>query len=434
MRTIRILASIHTIPNNNHVTVFLFNNLLPILRKKVNVKLIWLVYEAEKLKLPKHIDSDITLVDIHDYDNAVEIMQKVKPDIVFDHEHPSLIDFCFDYAGKYLNIPVVLGLYKDLDYNVNFKQLIFAYLTKFFYRSIPTDKSKTQKKFLRRGRFFVFKYLFLLKTMAATNTNTLKIIKNFFIILKVTLSLKRPFIDSRFSTTLQWLPGEYFLKHFLKAGYDPSSLVLTGNPIYDIAFKKTQNFEPTSDGNGKIRILFLPMQMYEIGYWTRNERDFHLKEILKEICHNKEKMIVKVKLHPSAQLFYEYEPLIHSIDPSIQIYQKGNVLDYLEDVDVVVTYPAGSSAHMYALIAKKPIIICNFTKYGRSILLKRDLALECRKSEDLIESILKIIKSNPATEEKRELFIKEYLYKADGKASERLCDAIMKLLENKYHQ
>jgi molecular chaperone DnaK (HSP70) len=40
--------------------------------------------------------------------------------------------------------------------------------------------------------------------------------------------------------------------------------------------------------------------------------------------------------------------------------------------------------------------------------------------------------SNPEYEQKRENFIKEFMYRADGHAAERICDGIINLLEKKH--
>jgi len=64
------------------------------------------------------------------------------------------------------------------------------------------------------------------------------------------------------------------------------------------------------------------------------------------------------------------------------------------------------------------------------MLVKRGLAVECTDPSKLIESIEKAL-HNSEYEKKRDDFIREFLFKADGHASERICDAILKLLNKK---
>mgnify|MGYP003306842894 FL=1 len=49
----------------------------------------------------------------------------------------------------------------------------------------------------------------------------------------------------------------------------------------------------------------------------------------------------------------------------------------------------------------------------------------------IIPSIEKIFNSNPITDEKIDRFIEEFFYKLDGRASERIGDAILNLLKKR---
>ena len=64
-------------------------------------------------------------------------------------------------------------------------------------------------------------------------------------------------------------------------------------------------------------------------------------------------------------------------------------------------------------------------------ILKHDLVFNCEKIENLIPSIKKSKQNNPATKQKIEQFTIDYLYKLDGLASKRICNAIIGLLEGK---
>ena len=85
------------------------------------------------------------------------------------------------------------------------------------------------------------------------------------------------------------------------------------------------------------------------------------------------------------------------------------------------------TAEMYAIIAKKPIIICNFFHSKPDVLVKIGLAIECIDPSNLLKSIEK---ANHILEydKKRSDFIDEYFYKPDGRASERISDTLLKLL------
>jgi len=428
MQNIRILIVSHIRLDSGNNTFMILNQLLPILRTKAKVHVTWFVNSPEILNLSSQNDSYKKL-DIHDYRNAVDVLRDAKPDIIFDNEYPSLIDLSISFAAKFLNIPVVTRMDKKLTMKMSKSRLIRTYLTKFFAPTYFGDVKKKQRKFMRRGRYFVYKYIFFLKTLKATRMSVLRIAYYFFVVLRINLSLKRPFIDSRFANALHWLPGNYLVEPLLKGGFKRSNFAVTGHPIFDDYMVKFRNVDTVAHHKGKIRVLFLPIQLYELGFWSKKERDFHVREIVKEICNHKNEMSMIVKIHPSSSILYDYESIIHSIDPSIPVYQKGYSHEFLDDADVVVTFPSGSNADAFSLLARKPIVVCNFFNVRRSDILERGLALECKKPSELYNLIQNVLSSNPATKEKVEEYIKDFLYKADGHSSERLCNVIMNLLE-----
>ena len=431
MRSLRILVPIHIMPNRIHATTLLFENLLPILRTKAKVHMIWLVYLPDKINLPQPTNSDSTILNIHDYKNALDVIQEAKPDLIFDNEYMSLIDLSCDRAAKFSNIPVVSPVPRPFGFRAPRSMILKTTVMNFFSSSTPHDTSQNKKQFMKRGSFYIYKLFFLLRTLKATNVGIRRIVTIFYFILKNMFSSKH-IIDSRFETDLIRLESERYLKPFIDAGFKRSNLVVTGNPIYDKAFKRIQNLKPSAKKDDKIKILFAPVQKYETGFWTKKQRDTSIKEIVTQISKHKDKMSLVVKIHPSTVILSDYQSIINKIDPSIPILQTGDFLDFLADADIVISFQSNSSTLVYSLIAKKPIIICNFFNEERfDDFLERDLALECKEPNTLVKSIHRILSSNPATKQKVDDFIQEYFYKADGHSSKRLCDAIMQLLENR---
>ena len=49
-------------------------------------------------------------------------------------------------------------------------------------------------------------------------------------------------------------------------------------------------------------------------------------------------------------------------------------MEFLENADVVISYTSASTSVYYALIAKKPIIICNFFNPMDDLFLKNQLS------------------------------------------------------------
>ncbi len=78
---------------------------------------------------------------------------------------------------------------------------------------------------------------------------------------------------------------------------------------------------------------------------------------------------------------------------------------------------------------KKPVIIINFLDEPiDNIFINRKLCLECKKKSELVPLIKSLMNFNPLTESKINELVKDYLYKFDGKASERLTNIIFSSL------
>lgn len=427
MRKINLLIPLHTLPSIQSYMTIELGNLLPALRSKAEVYVTWLVYQADKLEMPIQSNENETILDIHNYSNAVEILQEIKPDLIYAAATWDLLDYSLSSAGKFLKIPV-LGMFRNFPgMDRPQKTLIKSCIERFFESSTPTDNKKNKKQFMRRGRFYMYKYFFLFKTLNATNLNLFQSIKKCFIVFQLLLSPKANLVDSRFANTLHWLENESLIEPLLKNGFDKSSLVVTGNPMYDYSYRKIQQFQSLKKSD-KIRVLLLPSTQYEHGFWTKKQRDFVISEMIKQILENKDKFDLTIKIHPSTASLSEYESLVQSIDSSIKIHQTGEVLDFLNNADVVVSFWFGSS-ETYTILAKKPLVTCNFFNENIGVLLHRKLSLECTELENLVDSIQEAFLSNPASDEKREKYLQEVIGKWDGKASERVSDAILSLLE-----
>jgi UDP-N-acetylglucosamine:LPS N-acetylglucosamine transferase len=368
-------------------------------------------------------------LNIHNYKNALEVLKKEKPDIIYASPTWSFIDYAFSLAGKLLNIPVVAHTTTGFYSNFNRASLIKSYISRFFESSIPSDTTQSKKQFMKRGRFFLYKYLFLARTQRSIKMSILQILGNILMILKLYYSSTKLIYDSRFQGDLQLLDNESLLNDFLAGGFERSRLVVTGNPIYDEVFHR-HSAKQNIVRDDKIHVLFAPTPKYEHGLETKSQRDTTVKEIIKKISENKNRMSLVVKIHPSYSVLAEYQSLLNSVYPSIPLYQKGNIQEFVENADVVISSRI-TTADVYCILEKKPIIVCNFFNSEKDIFAERSLALECKDPSELVNLIQQALNPNPEFEKQREIFIKEFLYQWDGRATERICNEIIKLLDVK---
>lgn len=425
MQSIRILIPLHTLPDVKSVTTIFFESLLSALKTKVNVHILWLVYTPDRIDSENRHYLGSTILDIHDYQNAVDVIKKEKPDLIYANGTWNFIDHALSSAAKFCGIPAFCIVYSDIWIKKNLTENISSNITRFFQSSIPTDTEKNKKKFMKRGRFYLSKYIFLLKTKFAIKRD---IIQTLFTIWKFVFLDK---LDPRFANdTIEFLENESLLKQRIEMGYKNSNLIVTGNPIYDLAFQKLSDSKLSDKKDNKICVLFAPSTLYEHGFWTKKQREYAVKETIKELSKNKNETSVIVKIHPSSSVLSDYDSLVNSIDSSVHIYQKGDILEFLNNSDVIISFQS-STAEVYALLSGKPIVICNFFDLKGDAFLERGLAVDCKEPSSLLTSINLALLDNPATEQKREDFIREFMFKWDGRSAERICNKLIELSEKK---
>ena len=185
-------------------TSILFKKLIPEIEKKSKVTILWVNYQPEKLeKLPK--SDNFTTLDLHNYQNAVDLIKQEKPDLIFAPPHEGFIDMSFSFAGKKLNIPVFTLAYYDLatsTENKISKRLLFrSYLKRVSSNTVPSETHYYKKTKFRRGKFIFYKFSFLVKTLIGCKFNIIKIIKILYMILKFYISPPTQ-IDSRLAVDM----------------------------------------------------------------------------------------------------------------------------------------------------------------------------------------------------------------------------------------
>ena len=99
-----ILTPIHITPNVRSYRTHSFKNILKYLSKITEVQIVWLVYKPEKINGEKYSDENNIVLDIHDYENATDVIKKIQPNIIWAAPTLNLPDFALSIAGKKLGI------------------------------------------------------------------------------------------------------------------------------------------------------------------------------------------------------------------------------------------------------------------------------------------------------------------------------------------
>src|SRR5438309_8718355 len=113
MNILKILIPLHTMPDTKSVITMFFENLLPVIKNRTKVQIMWLVYTPEKLPFIQQNNSEDIILDIHNYKNALDVIQKEKPDIIYASETWQFIDYALSSTAKIFHIPVFCVVYSD---------------------------------------------------------------------------------------------------------------------------------------------------------------------------------------------------------------------------------------------------------------------------------------------------------------------------------
>ena len=205
--------------------------------KNHNFDVEWFIYMPDKIKSNLKRNEKYKILDFHDYDNAVDLIRDIKPDIIYASAYPITTDMAITLAGKHFKIPVVADVVNQVAVEDRLEKMIKTNISGFFQSSVSTDDDQNEKQFMRRGRFWINKYRFLFRTQIILKINFIKIIKDFFIII-LSHSKWKDINNVKYAVDYHFVEGNLLFNNLIKNGYNKSSLILTGNPVYDKVFQK----------------------------------------------------------------------------------------------------------------------------------------------------------------------------------------------------
>lgn len=413
-QTLKILIPIHVLPTVPLIHTRIIESMLPHLKKKYNVELIWFIYLQNKIKSKP---DGYNILDIHDYSDAVELLRDVKPDLVYAHSNPSFDpQFAVILAAKFLNVPVLSGVWADRWLQPKKIKKIFSYLTQFLENR-------------DRANFFIFKTLFVNATLNAIGFSKSESFSKLCGIFKKYCSRNYGY-DPKYASDIHWLENESLFDNMSKFNYARESLIVTGNPLYDLPIKRIQNFKSQNRTDKKIQVLFATSLIAEHGIWTKKQRDYVIKNVVKNVSLSDD-LCLTIKLNPQENYDY-YKSLVHSIDKNILIFKDGDFLDYLEKTDIVISFSGVTSIAIFTLLARKPLLVTNFFNIKGDKPIEEKVAINC-ESPSQLTNLIKMGVTN-THEEKIARFIKDTFYKEDGEAAQRLCEHIINFIETRRNE
>jgi len=422
MKKTKILVLCHVPPDRVTFTTMLFQRISPILKKKKNIEIIWAVLMSKKIENVR-VSENERILDIRNYKNFLEIINNEEPDLVYAAATFSFMDYAASTAAKHCKTPVLSRWYNSMgDKTGRQNDAIKSYPRRFFEDKTPTDEENDSKMMMKRGRFFLYKYWYLMKTLKATGINLPKRFVISLKLLNIYLNMGKRTVFPEFANTMHWLENESTYNELKNSGYKEESLIVTGNPIYDDAYNESK-INQKKDSK-KIRVLFAPVALFEHGVITKEQNEFSFKTILEKI-NSQQKFELITKIHPTTRSMENYSSLAIEVDGSIQLIDKGHILDYILKSDVLVTYPGNSTMIVNALIAKIPIIVCNFFNIEPGTYVKEHLVKQCTNPDELEKMIFEYKNYQNKNIDK---FMIKHFFKNDGKSADRLCDVIIKMI------
>lgn len=404
---IKILVVNDVFPNINNRTTILFKNIIPKLNKKFKIKVYWLITDEHDRKY-NEVNPNYEILFLSDFNNALEVLEKIKPDISYHMIGFNIIEYSFLLSEKILKIPNFgYAESNDNDFftmDTSKSKMFLEYGKQFFDKKNIDGKNEKV-----RGLSFLKKYLFLIKTFRAIGYSYKKIILEIY---KLEIGVRRSIkFNEKFNCDLMFVENLRNLEFHVKAGLERKNLRVGGNTALYNAFKKRDELPIIK--NKKLNILFLTVNLSNQGKsnWSKSRRNEMIKELEKEFESKNKEISLSIKIHPTSENIIQYQKLLKS-DSNIQILQKENAFDLIFKSDVVIT-SCTSTAGVISLIMKKPIIIWNYFNIENDLLLRENVVLECKNSSELVKNLEVAKTFRKQNEVKIENFIKKEFIDGD---------------------
>ena len=94
---LKILVVNDVFPHIKNRTTILFKNIVPLIKKKLEVKVFWIITD-DYGEITKVTDPNYEVLYLSDYNNAREILEKIKPDLSYHLVGLNITDYAFMVA------------------------------------------------------------------------------------------------------------------------------------------------------------------------------------------------------------------------------------------------------------------------------------------------------------------------------------------------
>ena len=218
------------------------------------------------------------------------------------------------------------------------------------------------------------------------------------------------------------------------SAYPVDSVVVTGQPRYDILYyadkiySKDKNFKKF-EINLDYKIILWITQCHGLS----NEENIKNFKAVFETMQNLKDVTLIIKQHPGEGK--EYTKMIEKYLNSYKINavvtpKDSDTSGLLYACDLMIT--RHSTTAMEAVVLNKPVIILNLSGEPDPVeYVKEGVALGVYDEKDLKATIDKLLKDDSELAKNRGKYIEKYLYKLDGKATERVVNLIAEMVNDR---
>jgi hypothetical protein len=427
----KILVPSPVTPNKNSVRTIYISEIIKNLKEITNLDFFWFVYQPDKLESFNF--SDFNILDIHDFNNAMDCLNQIKPDCVMIGSSYEPIQYAFSIACKKLKIRLVSFYYFGYESNqsqfMTKSNKIVSHLRNIISNKVPTD-SEEQKFFLRRLKFILYKMKFLNRTKESIGYKT-----NFFQEIFSYSSdsfLRKEFPINKFPD-LHLLPDDSWIEHLKSIGIDKEKLCITGSPYWDQLYQNSKRYNPKKITDNKISILIITDALVEHGIWNKNKFTSFISDLITELS-KKPEFSFSFKIHPVSEHKTKYQNLFQQLGNNFVIYQQENIWDIIEKFDLIITFGFSTIHSELSLLGAKMILLdfdfvfplVPFVKEG----IEFGNVLRCTDINHLNNMIVNFTNKSNITDKSFISSRENFLYKFDGKSGLRVSEALIKLINN----
>ena len=429
---LKILVVNDVIPDIKNRTTILFKNIVPLIKKKLDVKVFWIITDnyGERTKVT---DPNYEVFYLSDYKNAREILEKIKPDLCYHLVGANVPDYAFMLVERHLKIPN-FGLASGWDEGTAdfyFReevsgQRVFLEQVRQFFEKKNVDYDNGIKT--TRGKNFLKKCLFLIRTLRSIGKSNLEANIELLELIKLFNDTPTGEFNKKFYCDLMFAETSAGIDFLVKSGLKRENIRAVGNPVFNTAFEKREQI-PLKDNN-KLNILFITANLgggQGKSDFSKSRRNKMIEEVITSLNKFHKETSLVIKIHPTGEDYAEYKQLLEKFE-NVNLSQKDDIMDLINKSDVIIT-PVTSTAAFIALIMNKPIIIWNYFHVEQDLLLRKGAALECKSVSELHNCLDSVESFRKKNAEKINKLIETTL--SYGDSSQIIANEILNLLKSR---